>query len=141
VALLFTFGLVTQRQASVAAAVEHLRSAVICINENVNSFRAHSDTRFDELQQVCDTGFQQVNSEIAVLQAQVEGVQQLQQRQLESNSRLEESMASLVVAANGLRAAEARDVVRPLDMQAIIGAQAARHDRLMQMRPGALLRA
>jgi hypothetical protein len=101
----------------------------------------HSDTRFDELQQVCDTGFQQVNSEIAALQAQVVGVQQLQQRQLESNSRLEESMASLVVAANGLRAAEARDVVRPLDMQAIIGAQAARHDRLMQMRPGALLRA
>jgi hypothetical protein len=97
--------------------------------------------RFDELQQVCDTGFHQVNTDIAELHAQVLGVQQLQQRQLESNARLEESMAALVVAANGLRSSEARDSVRPLDIQAIIGANAAHHDRLMQMRLGALIRA
>ncbi len=86
-------------------------------------------------------GFQQVNADVAELHDQVLAVQQLQQRQLESNSRLEESMAALVHAANGLRSAEARDVARPVDVQAIIGNHAARHDRLMQMQLGALLRA
>ena len=128
-------------QASVAAAVEHLRSAVMGINGNVDAFRRHADVRFDVLQQHCNVGFEQVNAEIAQLQAQVTGVQLLQQRQLESNARLEESMSALVNAANGLRAADARDVARPLEMQALIGGHAARHDRLMHMRSGALLRA
>ena len=128
-------------QASVAAAVEHLRSAVIGINGNVDAFRRHADLRFDTLQQRCDIGFERVNADIAQLQVQVTGVQLLQQRQLESSARLEESMSMLVNAANGLRAADARDVVRPLEMQALIGGHAARQDRLMQMRSGALLRA
>ena len=128
-------------QASIATAVEHLRSAVFNINGSIDSFRLHSDMRFGALQQALDAGFEKVNVDIAELRAQVTGVQLLQHRQLESNARLEHSMAALVSAANGLRAPEARDEVRPLEMQAMFGGHAARHDRLMHLWSGALLRA
>ena len=128
-------------QASVATAVEHLRSAVFNINGNIDAFRVHSDVRFCALQQVLDSGFEKVDVDIAELHAKVTGVQLLQQRQLESNARLEQSMSALVAAANGLRAAEARDEVRPVEMQDMLAGHAGRHDRLMHLRSGALLRA
>ena len=108
---------------------------------SIDALRAHCDTRADALQQACDSGFEHVRSDIAELQGQVTRIEVLQQRQLESNARLEENVAALVVAASGLRAAEARDFVRPVEMQAVIGSHAGRHDLLMQMRSGALLRA
>jgi hypothetical protein len=123
-------------QASVSAAVEHLGVAVAGINGNIDKFRSHCDSRFDALQQVCDVGFER----IAELQAQVTGMQILQQRQLESNSRLEESMSALVTAANELRSAEARDAARPLGMQAMLGAH-SRDSLFLQMRTGPMLRA
>ena len=93
------------------------------------------------LQQVCDTGFERVSSDIALLKGQVARMEVLQLRQLESSARLEESVSALVIAANGLRAAEARSFSRPVEAQAVLGSHAARYDLLAQMRSGSLLRA
>jgi hypothetical protein len=128
-------------QASVATAVEHLRSAVQSILGSIDALRAHSDARLLALQEVCDSGFDHMTSDIAQLKGQVTRIEVLQLRQLESNARLEESVSALVIAANGLRAAEARDVIRPVEAQAVLGSYASRYDLLAQMRSGALLRA
>ncbi len=128
-------------QASVAAAVEHLRSAVQGILGSIDALRVHSDARMHALQQVCDSGFEHVTANIEQLKGQVTRIEVLQLRQLESSARLEQSVSALVVAANGLRAAEARDFIRPVDAQVVLGSHAARYDLLAQMRSGALLRA